>query len=125
LEGVRHEDSARRVIISSEQYFEGFTPEVWAFTIGGYQVWHKWLKDRKGRTLNFEDLHHYQRVIVALAETIHLIGVFTVSPISIPFRHSKQPQVLSFPFSTFSASSKAAFRELNCIASLRSSPSLS
>lgn len=44
-----------------------------AFTIGGYQVCHKWLKDRKGQTLSFEDLHHYQRV-VALAETIRLMG---------------------------------------------------
>ena len=74
VEGVRYEDSARRVHINSEQYFEGIPPEVWAFTIGGYQVCHKWLKDRKGRTLSFEDLHHYQKVIVALAETIRLMG---------------------------------------------------
>ncbi len=74
VEGVRYEDSARRVHINSEQYFEGIPPDVWAFTIGGYQVCHKWLKDRKGRTLSFEDLHHYQKVIVALAETIRLMG---------------------------------------------------
>ena len=74
VEGVRYEDSQGRVYINSEQYFEGITPEVWAFTIGGYQVCHKWLKDRKGRTLTFEDLHHYQKVIVALAETIRLMG---------------------------------------------------
>ncbi len=35
---------------------------------------HKWLKDQKGLTLTFEDLHHYQRVLVALAETIRLVG---------------------------------------------------
>jgi predicted helicase len=74
VEGVRYEDSARRVYINSEQYFEGIPPDVWAFTIGGYQVCHKWLKDRKGRTLSFEDLHHYQRIVVALAETIRLMG---------------------------------------------------
>jgi hypothetical protein len=73
VEGVRYEDSARRVYINSEQYFEGIPPEVWAFTIGGYQVCHKWLKDRKGQTLSYEDLHHYQKVIVALAETIRLM----------------------------------------------------
>jgi predicted helicase len=72
--GVRYEDSARRVHINSEQYFEGVPPEVWAFTIGGYQVCHKWLKDRKGRTLSFEDLHHYQKIVVTLAETIRLMG---------------------------------------------------
>ena len=47
-------------------------PEVWAFIIGDYQVCCKWLKDPEGRTLSFEDIHHYQRVIVALAKTIHL-----------------------------------------------------
>lgn len=74
VEGVRYEDSAKRVYINSEQYFEGIPPDVWAFTIGGYQVCHKWLKDRKGRTLSFADLHHYQRLVVALAETIRLMG---------------------------------------------------
>jgi predicted helicase len=74
VEAVRYEDNSRRVYINSEQWFEGVPPEVWAFTIGGYQVCHKWLKDRKGRTLTFEDLHHYQKIIVALAETIRLMA---------------------------------------------------
>ena len=39
-----------------------------------YQVCHKWLKDRKGRTFSFEDLHHYQKIVVALAETIRLMA---------------------------------------------------
>ncbi len=39
----------------------------------GYQVCHKWLKDRKGRTLTFADLKHYQRIVAALAETITLM----------------------------------------------------
>ena len=56
------------------QYFEGVEPEVWEFQIGGYQVLNKWLKDRKGRKLTWDDRHHYQRVVVALAETIRLMG---------------------------------------------------
>ena len=47
--------------------------EVWEFKVGGYQVCEKWLKDRKGRTLSGEDISHYQRVVVALKETIRLI----------------------------------------------------
>jgi predicted helicase len=74
VEEVHYLDSARRVYINSEQYFEGVPPDVWGFTIGGYQVCHKWLKDRKGRTLTFEDLHQYQKIIVALAETIRLMA---------------------------------------------------
>jgi hypothetical protein len=38
----------------------------WKFYIGGYQLAQKWLKDRYGRTLTFDDIRHYQRMIVAL-----------------------------------------------------------
>ncbi len=51
-----------RVFINATQYFEGVSPEVWGFHVGGYQVCHKWLKDRKGRTLTYDDLNHYRRI---------------------------------------------------------------
>jgi hypothetical protein len=38
-----------------------------------YQVCDKWLKDRKGRVLSGDDISHYQRVVVALKETIRLM----------------------------------------------------
>lgn len=47
---------------------------VWNFYIGGYQPAQKWLKDRKGRPLGYEDILHYQRIVVALAETGRIIG---------------------------------------------------
>jgi hypothetical protein len=47
---------------------------VWNFHIGGYQVCHKWLKDRRGRTLSADDLTHYHRIVVALSETIRLMA---------------------------------------------------
>ena len=50
--------------------FRGVPEAVWNFHIGGYQVCEKWLKDRKGRTLSKEDIAHYQRIVVALSETI-------------------------------------------------------
>ena len=56
------------------QYFEGISPDVWEFRIGGYQPMEKWLKDRRGRTLSFDDLNHYQRMGFALAETGRLMG---------------------------------------------------
>ncbi len=46
---------------------------VWTFHIGGYQVCQKWLKDRKGRTLSKDDIAHYQKIVVALSETIRLM----------------------------------------------------
>ncbi|HRT10050.1 MAG TPA: hypothetical protein P5233_16835, partial [Candidatus Paceibacterota bacterium] len=54
--------------------FRGVPENVWNFHIGGYQVCEKWLKDRKGRTLTADDLTHYQKIVVALAETIRLMG---------------------------------------------------
>ena len=63
-----------RVYINETQYFEGIEPDVWEFQIGGYQVLNKWLKDRKGRKLTFDDMFHYQKIVVALKETMRLMG---------------------------------------------------
>jgi len=54
--------------------FRGVREPVWNFHIGGYQVCQKWLKDRKGRTLTKDDLAHYQKIVIALAETIRLMA---------------------------------------------------
>jgi predicted helicase len=54
--------------------FRGVPENVWNFHIGGYQVCEKWLKDRKGRRLSADDLIHYQKVVVALNETIRLMA---------------------------------------------------
>jgi predicted helicase len=54
--------------------FQGVREGVWNFHIGGYQVCEKWLKDRKGRTLSKDDIAHYQKIIVALSETIRLMA---------------------------------------------------
>src|SRR6478752_7352891 len=53
--------------------FGGVPEEVWNFHIGGYQVCHKWLKDRKGRTLSKDDIAHYHKIVIALSETIRLM----------------------------------------------------
>lgn len=57
------------VYINTEQYFGGVPDVAWNFYIGGYQPAQKWLKDRKGRALTNEDIEHYQKIIVAIAET--------------------------------------------------------
>jgi len=53
--------------------FKGVREEMWNFHIGGYQVCEKWLKDRKGRKLSAEDIAHYQKIVVAISETIRLM----------------------------------------------------
>jgi predicted helicase len=63
-----------RVYLNLEQYVAGVPEAVWDFEVGGYQVLHKWLKDRRGRVLSYDDLAHYQRMVVALRETIRVMG---------------------------------------------------
>jgi len=61
------------VYINDTQYFANVPQVAWEFYIGGYQPAQKWLKDRKGRALGFEDILHYQKIIVALTETDRLM----------------------------------------------------
>lgn len=63
-----------KVYINSTQYFENIPETAWNFYIGGYQPAQKWLKDRKGRTLDFQDVLHYQRMIYAMSNTERLMG---------------------------------------------------
>jgi type I restriction-modification system DNA methylase subunit len=60
---------AGRVAINDAQGFDGVPEIAWNFYIGGYQPAQKWLKDRKGRQLQFEDIKHYQKIIKILSET--------------------------------------------------------
>ncbi|MBL0006868.1 MAG: N-6 DNA methylase [Saprospiraceae bacterium] len=69
---VKYQD--RKVYINDQQYFDHVPEVAWTFYIGGYQPAQKWLKDRKDRTLGFEDILHYQKIIVALTETSRLMG---------------------------------------------------
>lgn len=67
------DDRVPRVRINATQYFSGVPKAAWDFYIGGYQPAQKWLKDRKGRTLSFDDIQHYRRIIAVLLETQRLI----------------------------------------------------
>jgi hypothetical protein len=58
---------------SADTRFKGVPEAVWGFGIGGYQICEKWLKDRKGRALSNDDIAHYNKIIVALSETIRLM----------------------------------------------------
>ena len=69
VEFIKYEDKSI-VQINPDKHFEGITPELWNYHIGGYQVLHKYLKDRKGKTL--ADPIHYCRMVTALALTIDI-----------------------------------------------------
>jgi len=77
----KYDEKTERVYISGDnvkldrkgQYFGKVPPEVWNFHIGGYQVCHKWLKDRQGRKLADEEISQYPKIVMALFETIRLM----------------------------------------------------
>lgn len=66
---TEHAPLLGKVYINDTQYFDNVPQIAWEFYIGGYQPAQKWLKDRKGRKLEFDDILHYQKIIVALTET--------------------------------------------------------
>lgn len=62
-----------KVYINETQYFDNVPQVAWEFYIGGYRPSQKWLKDRTGRQLEFDDILHYQKMVVALSETDRLV----------------------------------------------------
>lgn len=67
VEKIDHIDN--QVWINDTQYFGNVPLVAWDFYIGGYQPAQRWLKDRKGRILSYEEIEHYQRIITVLLET--------------------------------------------------------
>jgi len=70
IQKISYKEGKQRIYINNDKYFEGIALEVWNYHIGGYQVLHKYLKDRKGRIM--DDVPHYCRVITALSKTIKI-----------------------------------------------------
>ena len=60
-----------KVFINATSGFENVHAPVWQHTIGGYQVLHKWLDDRRKakRSLSQDDITHWLRVYASLEAT--------------------------------------------------------
>ena len=72
---VIYNDQLQRVYINPKKYFANIPKQIWEFKIGGYQVLEKWLKDRKkcDRALSDEDIIHYQKIVIALQQTLTIM----------------------------------------------------
>lgn len=55
-----------KVHINDKQFFDNIPNIAWETKIGGYQPAEKWLKDRKGKQLTFNELEHYEQIITTL-----------------------------------------------------------
>ena len=60
-----------KVWINEHRYFENVPAGAWNLFISGYQPLDKWLKDRNGMNLSGDDIRHFQKMVVALNETIN------------------------------------------------------
>jgi predicted helicase len=72
VENIKYQNG--KVWINETKYFDNVPEIAWNFYIGGYQPAQKWLKDRKGRQLTFDDIMHYQKIIYVLGETEKVMG---------------------------------------------------
>ena len=82
VEKVSYSEETVWVDKAKTRGFRGVPEDVWNFHIGGYQVCEKWLKDRQakggknprpGHMLTDKDIVHYQKIVVALGETIRIM----------------------------------------------------
>ncbi|MBI4725840.1 hypothetical protein HY768_01210 [candidate division TA06 bacterium] len=67
MAGIKH---ISKLYINETQYFSGLSQNIYEYQIGGYQVCHKWLKDRKGRILSLEEIQTYCKIATSLHETV-------------------------------------------------------
>lgn len=70
VEAVRYSPQEATVWINKTQGFANVPQAVWDFHIGGYQVIDKYLKSRKGRTLNLDEQTHVGNIAESLNLTI-------------------------------------------------------
>jgi hypothetical protein len=68
----KYDEAAECVYINAEQYFQGVSPKLWNYQIGGYQVLNKWLKDRKDRVLTLDEAQTYSKIVTAIQKTIEI-----------------------------------------------------
>lgn len=77
--GSRPQFSDGKIWINASQYFDQVSEVSWEFSFGGYQPAQKWLKDRKGEQLTFENIKHYQRVLKIMVETDRIMNTITMT----------------------------------------------
>lgn len=68
-----YEPKGAKVWINAGQYFGGVPQDVWDFHVGGYQVCKRWLQDRRGRKLTYDDVQHWQRIVIVVRETMRVL----------------------------------------------------
>jgi len=69
---IEYDSEKKLVEINPEQYSSPLSDEIWQYQIGGYQVMEKWLKDRKGKSLDLKGIKYYCKMAPVLKQTMTL-----------------------------------------------------
>ena len=69
-QGFRYDAGEQRMYVNKTQHFGPVALEVHEYQIGGYQVCDKWLKDRRDRRLDLDDIRTYCRMVTAIGITL-------------------------------------------------------
>ena len=62
------------VWINDAQYFGNVEQAVWEHYVGSYQPARLWLQKRIGRTLNYEEIRWYQRIVATIQAELKLVS---------------------------------------------------
>ena len=73
MEAERSPARIGRIYINDSQYFDEVPTSVWNFELNGETPAQMWLKERKGQALESVDILRYQKILVALTETVRLV----------------------------------------------------
>ncbi len=73
IEKREYDEKHRRIYINNIQYFGNIPKEIWSFSIGGYQILDKWLKDRKDRKLSFDEIEIYCKIVSSIKHTLKIM----------------------------------------------------
>ena len=71
VQRVNYEDG--KLWINNEQFFADIPENVWQFRIGSYNILEKWLKSRKGRNLNGNEIEIFIQIIELVKRTFDCI----------------------------------------------------
>ena len=71
----REVDNVGRIYINKTNYFEDIPEEIFEFYIGGYKVIDKYLKERKGKDLQIEEIQQVKNIAKIVAFTIEKMKI--------------------------------------------------
>jgi len=72
VESTNYDKENERIYINKSQFIGNVPERAWDYQVGGYEVLHKWLTERKGKRLSSEEINTLLKIVSIILETIQL-----------------------------------------------------